>query len=1698
MPLNYPLNPSFFKKDNVQKFDGTAYHFWSWVEQIKTVLQKYPQPVSPVTVLSVLQSNCSDGPNSTIKNFLAAAGSPTNDLVNEVWNLLIERYGSSDTIAEQLMSKLKKFPNISERAAGEKLREFHDLCSIAKFNQSNCSDLSHLNSRSGLQFLKEKLPPKLQSEWLDESFKYQQSQSVHRVDHPPFSVFVQFLRESTRKYAHGGIEYGPTLNSSDKKLNRVMATQKITASESEADITSKCPLHSSSRHGLLECKAFLNMPNDAKRSKLKDWHRCTRCVGNHNRNECDTSDIKCDVCSLKHHTIFHIKNFKPRNRDFEQNSRPQFYSNNNTNSVRESISDSAGEHNVVCTRVCRGGIAKNCSKTVPILLRNAKNNSLTLKTYAIIDDQSTCTLVDPKVPALLGCDTMEQEYSVNTVGGCETITSGHIAKGLVARGINKTEWISLPDAYTNTHIPNTLCEVATKDLVLAHRGIKKFANEFTPEIEQEAEVLILIGRDCGKAMQNSCHGVNEPWVFDTPLGFALVGNACTSRANHTLVNQSNTVLKTAVSHEHYNIKPIFSKNLSSDCIFGEFLDDEDQGYSINDLKFLNILSNEVSLCSSGHIEAPLPLTDSAPLPINEAAVYCRTSNTLNRLRKNPEAMGECLSSMEKSLAAGYVEEVPASELQGPQGACWYSPVFAVHHPKKKKVRIVHDSSAKFKGICLNQKLLTGPDLNNDLRSVLHRFREEKVAFVGDIEQMFNNFKVPKHHQDLLRFFWFQDNCPDKDLVPFRSTGHQFGCSSSPGVATFCLKFSTSLPSAKCCDKGAQYIRESFYMDDGLLSVATAEEAIQTIGEATHILKACNIRLHKFLSNSREVLSSLPPSEVAGGCLSLDFQHDQIPSSSTLGVYWDPEKDVFKIQVSIPDRPFTKRGVLATVNSLFDPLSLICPVTLAGKLIQREVLPKKENETKELAACGWDDELPHKYKNKWENWKSQLPELALIEIPRCLIPKHFIDPTREIHTFSDASEQGIGFCIYIKSICDGEIHVSLLSGGARVAPKAAVTIPRLELNAGLNAVYATAKVVSGLAFQPTTVTYYTDSQVLLGYLNNNDKPYRKYVGRRIYQILKLSSCEQWQYVNTSCNPADIASRSATAEELVASNWFSGPKFLWDKESPEPMPALPTDLPEQVSEVKVLVCSSSKKQEPSIAHVLADRNSSWLKIINVMKNLLKIRNKIDMIRQKLGFSLAPRCPEISHDEAITALVLIVQREAFCPLIDLLLNGKALPEREKITELSPFIDGNSVLRVGGRLSNSTLHFDAKHPILVPQDHPLTARLVEHHHSRVAHQGRVLTHAEVRRNGYHINGGKRYISKLISLCYICRKLRAAPETQLMADLPPDRLAEVPCFENTAMDVFGHFHIYERKATRSNTGARKIWVLILVCLASRAVHVEILPGMDTSSFRNAFQRFMSIRGTPKVIRSDHGSNFVASHAQMKESIDINDVQCHLKKRGITWIFNPPFCSHFGGNYERKIRSLRSCLEGCMESLGTRRLTFDEFSTLLQMSCGICNETPMAEISSSPDDPLPITPAALLTLKESADHPSLDEYSSEDLLAYGTKRWRRVQFLAQEFWSRWQRDYVSELSRRHKWKLRKDCISVGDVVLIREKSKRSCWPLAKVIKVKRSSDELVRSVSLILPPLSGSSKKRVVERAIHNLVLLVKSPNHGQACVMPQ
>ncbi|CAN2387365.1 RNA-mediated, partial [Pristimantis euphronides] len=175
--------------------------------------------------------------------------------------------------------------------------------------------------------------------------------------------------------------------------------------------------------------------------------------------------------------------------------------------------------------------------------------------------------------------------------------------------------------------------------------------------------------------------------------------------------------------------------------------------------------------------APLPFKPQRPcLPNNKEQALKRLAALKHNYQKRPEMKEHFFAFMEKIFKNGHAEIAPPLKEREER---WYLPIFGVYHPKKRgQIRVVFDSSSQYKGVSLNDVLLTGPDLNNTLIGVLLRFRKEPVAITADIQQMFHRFFVNEEHRDFLRFFWFRDNDPTKDIIEYRMKVHVFGNSPS--------------------------------------------------------------------------------------------------------------------------------------------------------------------------------------------------------------------------------------------------------------------------------------------------------------------------------------------------------------------------------------------------------------------------------------------------------------------------------------------------------------------------------------------------------------------------------------------------------------------------------------------------------------------------------------------------------------------------------------------------------------------------------------------------------------------------------------------------------------------------------------------------------------------------------------------------------
>ena len=263
------------------------------------------------------------------------------------------------------------------------------------------------------------------------------------------------------------------------------------------------------------------------------------------------------------------------------------------------------------------------------------------------------------------------------------------------------------------------------------------------------------------------------------------------------------------------------------------------------------------------------------------------------------------------------------------------------------------------------------------------------------------------------------------------TVHIFGATSSPSCSNFGLKqVALDYESEFGSDVG-DFLRQNFYVDDGLKSVETEETAVDLIARTTQLCTKGRLKLHKFVSNSRTVLESVPIDYRSREVQNVNLKFDDLPVERALGIEWC-ESDVFEFRVVLKERPFTRRGLLATVASIYDPLGFIAPFTLLGKRILQQLC---------IDGLGWDDVTSNDLRTKWEQWLHDILELQHINIQCCVKPRGFSVHKAEFHHFCDASLLGYGVCSYLRLVSpQGEVHVSLVLGKSRVTPIKPVTIP----------------------------------------------------------------------------------------------------------------------------------------------------------------------------------------------------------------------------------------------------------------------------------------------------------------------------------------------------------------------------------------------------------------------------------------------------------------------------------------------------------------------------------------------------------------------------------------------------------------------------------------------------------------------------------
>jgi len=439
------------------------------------------------------------------------------------------------------------------------------------------------------------------------------------------------------------------------------------------------------------------------------------------------------------------------------------------------------------------------------------------------------------------------------------------------------------------------------------------------------------------------------------------------------------------------------------------------------------------------------------------------------------------------------------------------------------------------------------------------------------------------------------------------------------------------------------------------------------------------------------------------------------------------------------------------------------------------------------------------------------------------------------------------------------------------------------------------------------------------------------------IRNLSDPSQWRYVDKKENPADDASRGLDAKALnEQQRWLKGPKFLWEPEKdwptqPSSFGKISNEDPEVKKQVNACVTTITNPSPTSTVTKLLQHFSDWYRLKKTVAVFLRVKailqeRRLKRISAKYGSSSAinVKARKLNEDhssltvreleEAEHAIIRFTQSQSFDTELKSLDqesdnkpgHERARPQKSKteirktssLYRLDPFV-GGGLLRVGGRLNYADIPEESKHPIILPRKSHVTTLIIRYTHEQLGHAGRGHVLAKLLER-YWIVRANSAVRQLISSCVSCRRIKATPQDQKMADLPEDRVTPAPPFTYVGVDYFGPYVTKEGRKERKTYGA------LFTCVVSRAVYTEVAHSLETDCFLNVLRRFIARHGPVREIRSDNGTNFVGAKRELRQAVnemDHEEITEKLGQQQIDWKFNPPAASHMGGVWERQIRT---------------------------------------------------------------------------------------------------------------------------------------------------------------------------------------------------
>ncbi|GBN29577.1 hypothetical protein AVEN_119816-1 [Araneus ventricosus] len=656
----------------------------------------------------------------------------------------------------------------------------------------------------------------------------------------------------------------------------------------------------------------------------------------------------------------------------------------------------------------------------------------------------------------------------------------------------------------------------------------------------------------------------------------------------------------------------------------------------------------------------------------------------------------------------------------------------------------------------------------------------------------------------------------------------------------------------------------------------------------------------------------------------------------------------------------------------------------------------------------------------------------------------------------------------------ELGELLLRGGmtlhkckSRVAPIKSETIPRLELAACPLLAQLTRKMLNALKLKIDQVLPWSDSTVDLSWIDTSPHLLKAFLSNRVAQIQELTKEYHWSHITSKNNPADLLSRGIDAQFLVNNQfWFQGPDSFNSLNSETELNQSDKNYLSEFKS-KDSVCLTVKTS--ALFEDVISISNNFQKLIRIISLIFRFINKCKKNSKECG---APS--KIERQSAEIYILREVQVRTFGNEIHSIKQCGNVTPNSKLKSLSPFLDSQGILRVGGRLRNSILPYNSKHPILLPAKHKVTDMIIQYCHKIQFHSGPQALLYNIRQKFWPLNG-RNLSRKIVHSCVTCFKANPKISSQKMGDLPEDRVNPNFVFNSVGIDFAGPFYI--KTKLRKRDPPTKIYVCIIICLSTKAIHLELVSDLSSEALIAALKRFMARRGKCRKILSDNATNFVGTKNEINRLFKLMEqqdalFQNFLSEEEITWSHIPPRAPHYGGLWEVGVKSFKFYFKRVVSNTC---LTYEEFLTILIQIEELLNSRPLTPLSSEVEDLEILTPGHFLIGRPitAIPKPLMIELNDNRL-----NRWQLLTKKVQAIWKHWSKNYLNNLQQRHKWMFKKDNVKIGDMVLIKEDNVPvSNWPLGRVVKLYPGKDNIIRVVDI-------KTKTGIFKRSVSRLCVL--------------